>query len=122
MDWEASGCPIELESATVDTNAPLLLPPAPKFPSRALGEKYPAHNRGVVPATVALTFDALERFLLPNRPDIVEEDWRYNKQTVLRPLDRKALARGDRIIISCLVASTRYRIMFLKFPSMSNTD
>lgn len=64
---------IEFDSATVDVKAPLL-PPEAMLPSKVFGEKYPAHNRGVVPATVALTFDAPENFLLPNRPKLFAVD------------------------------------------------
>lgn len=99
-DSGASAAPIDVESATVDVKAPLL-PLAKAFSSKTLGEKYPAHGRGMVPATAALAFEALENFLLPNRIGSLIVCRRQDRQTVLRRGDLKALAGRCRIIIAC---------------------
>ena len=99
VDFGGSLPLIEIASATVDVKGPLL-PPPPMFPSNAFGEKYPAHNRAVVPATVARAFVALENFLLPNRVVGAAVFLTQDRHTILRPLDVKALAGGYRIIIS----------------------
>jgi hypothetical protein len=114
--FEASFPPIGSESATVEVKAPLL-PFAPILPSKVFGEKYPVHNRGVVPAIVALTFDALENALLPSRLGLLAVNWRQDRHTVLRPLDRKALDGGYRIIIACRCWVHKMSVHFLSFPA-----
>lgn len=100
-DVRASSRPIDPDPATVDVIAPLL-PPARTFSSKAFGEKYPAHNRGVVATTVALTFAALENFLLVTDRLLVPIVSRvHDRHTVLKPLDRNAFAGAYRIIIAC---------------------
>jgi hypothetical protein len=90
----------ELDSDIVEVKAPLLeLERA--FSSRAFAEKYPARNRGVVPVTTALTFDAREKFLVTERDGDFAVCKRHDRHMVLRPLGRKALAGGYRIIIAC---------------------
>jgi hypothetical protein len=91
---------IELDSGIVEVKAPLLeLERA--FSSRAFAEKYPARNRGVVPVTAALTFDVVEKFLVTERDGDFAVCKRHDRHIVLRPLSRKALAGGYRIIIAC---------------------
>jgi hypothetical protein len=91
---------IELDSGIVEVKAPLLeLERA--FSSRAFAEKYPARNRGVVPVPAALTFDVREKFLVTERDGDFAVCKRHDRHMVLRPLGRKALAGGYRIIIAC---------------------
>jgi hypothetical protein len=79
-----------------------LLGAARAFSSKILAEKYSARNRGVVPVTVALRLEALEKFLVTGREGVFvfAVCRRLDRHTVLRPLDRKALVAGYRIIIA----------------------
>ena len=116
-DLRASSRPIDPESATVDVIAPLL-PPSRAFSRKAFGEKYPAHKRGVVAATVALTFVALENFLLDTDRLVVPIVSRIqDRHTVLKPLDRNALAGGYRIIIACRCCAHKMSDHILRFPA-----
>lgn len=85
-----------------DVRAPLL-DAARAFSSRLFAEKYSARNRGVVPVTAAVRVGAVEKFLVTGREGIfVFAVCRmHDRHTVLRPLDRKALAAEYRIIIAC---------------------
>ena len=91
---------IELDSGIVEVKAPLLEPER-AFSSKVFAEKYPARNRGVVPVTAALTFDFREKFLVTERDGDFAVCKRHDRHMVLRPLGRKALAGGYRIIIAC---------------------
>lgn len=97
---ESFSAAIELPSGTVDVKFPLLAVDR-AFASNELGEKYSARNLGVVPVTVALTFDAWEKFLFIERDAGRAARRKHGRHTVLRPLGRKALAVGYRIIIAC---------------------
>jgi hypothetical protein len=105
---------IELDSGIVEVKAPLLeLERA--FSSRALAEKYPARNRGVVPVPAALTFDVREKFLVTERDGVFAVCKRHDRHMVLRPLGRKALAGGYRIIIACrecLIEALGFEVSF----------
>ena len=112
--------PIELDSGIVEVKAPLLeLERA--FSSKAFAEKYPARNLGVVPVTAALTFDVLEKFLVTERDGDFVVCKRHDRHMVLKPLGRKALAGGYRIIIacrSCLIEAFRVRGQGQHFKSL----
>lgn len=96
---EALSGAIKLDSGIVDGIAPrFMLKRA--FSNNAFPEKY-SFRSFVVPATTDLTFEALEKFLVRARDAGCLADSRHDRHTVLRPLDRKALADGYRIIISC---------------------
>lgn len=113
---------IDPESATVDVIA-LLLPPTRTPSSKVFGEKYPAHNRGVVPAIEALTVDALENFLLvTDRLDFPAVSRRQDRHTVLRPLNLQALAGGYRIIIACRCCEHKKSDHILRFPAGGPTQ
>lgn len=88
---------IGTDSETADVRAPLRDCPVSLTP---FAEKYPAHNFGLVTVIVAPTFEVWEKFLVAERAVGFAVDSRHDKHTVLRPLDRKALDTGDRIIIA----------------------
>jgi len=95
-----SSAAIELPSGMVVVKFPLLeLERA--FSSNALAEKYPGRNRGVVPVTAALILDVREKFLVTDGEAEVVVLRKHDRHTVLRPLDRRALAGRYRIIIAC---------------------
>lgn len=80
----------------------LLLDAARASSSKTFAEKYSARNRGVVPVTAARSFEALEKFLVTGREDVLVVCSRHDKHTEVRPLDcRRALAAEYRIIIAC---------------------
>jgi hypothetical protein len=105
---------IGLDSAIVEVKAPLLeLERA--FSSKEFAKKYPARNRGVVPVAAALTFDVLEKFLVTERDGDFAVCKRHDRHMVLRPLGRKALAGGYRIIIACrecLIEALGFEVSF----------
>lgn len=86
-----------------------------------LAEKYSVLSFGVDPpaASAVLTFDVCDRFLLVDeRVDFVMEN-KHDIQTVPRPLDRKALVGGDRIIIACRWAAINTLDIFeVESPAM----
>ena len=108
MDLEASfWAPIEpVPGAAAVVIAPLL-DATRVFSSNAFAEKYPARNRGAVPAT-ALRLEALEKFRVTDREGVLAVCKMQDRHTVPRPLDRKALAAGYRIIIArfCVLLKT----------------
>tara|TARA_R110002060_G_scaffold25766_1_gene35291 strand:+ start:910 stop:1596 length:687 start_codon:yes stop_codon:yes gene_type:complete len=102
-DFEASfSAAIEFDSDIEAVSAPLFVLNR-ALSNKAFPEKYSARSLVVVPAaaSAALTFDFCENCLVTARRAGFAVESRHDRHTVLRPLDRKALTGGDRIIIAC---------------------